>query len=174
MTSILKVDTIQNTGGTTGLTIDSSGRVTRPVIPAWRLCLSALQNITTAGGSGTDVAFDDSSAGNFGFLQGGCTLSSGVITVPVTGLYQVNATLRFDDIGSGYIIMRILKNNGQSNKQELYVINGSPSTSYETLSGGDVLSCTANDTIRISAMASADTSWHLDPNGCKFSGYLIG
>ena len=27
MSSILKVDTIQNTGGTTGLTIDSSGRL---------------------------------------------------------------------------------------------------------------------------------------------------
>ena len=27
MSSILKVDTIQNTGGTTGLTIDSSGSV---------------------------------------------------------------------------------------------------------------------------------------------------
>ena len=33
MSSILKVDTIQNTGGTTGLTIDSSGRVLKPVIP---------------------------------------------------------------------------------------------------------------------------------------------
>ena len=34
MSSILKVDTIQNTGGTTGLTIDSSGRlgVSNPII----------------------------------------------------------------------------------------------------------------------------------------------
>ena len=31
MTSILKVNTIQHTGGTTGLTIDSSGVVTQPV-----------------------------------------------------------------------------------------------------------------------------------------------
>ena len=30
MSSILKVDTIQNTGGTTGLTIDNSGRVSNP------------------------------------------------------------------------------------------------------------------------------------------------
>ena len=33
MSSILKVDTIQNTGGTTGLTIDSSGAILRPVLP---------------------------------------------------------------------------------------------------------------------------------------------
>jgi len=34
MSSILKVDTIQNTGGTTGLTIDSNGRlgVSNPII----------------------------------------------------------------------------------------------------------------------------------------------
>ena len=31
MTGIIKVDTIQNNGGTTGLTIDSSGNVTAPV-----------------------------------------------------------------------------------------------------------------------------------------------
>ena len=30
MSSILKVDEIQNTGGTTGLTIDSSGRMKLP------------------------------------------------------------------------------------------------------------------------------------------------
>ena len=174
MSSVLKVDAIQNTAGTSALTIDSSGRVSRGVIPAWRLCLSAQQDITTAGGSGTDVTFDDSTTGNFGFLQGGCTLSSGAITVPVTGLYQVNAVLRFDDIGSGYIIMRILKNNDQGDKKELYVIQGTPSTSYDTVSGSDLFSCTAGDTLRVSAMASADTSWHLDPNGCKFSGYLVG
>ena len=30
MTGIIKVDTIQNNGGTTGLTIDSTGRVKKP------------------------------------------------------------------------------------------------------------------------------------------------
>ena len=33
MSSILKVDTIQNTGGTTAITIDSSGAILKPVIP---------------------------------------------------------------------------------------------------------------------------------------------
>ena len=35
MTGIIQVDTIQNNGGTTGLTIDSSGRVTTPARPSF-------------------------------------------------------------------------------------------------------------------------------------------
>ena len=35
MTGILKVDTIQSSGGTTGLTIDSSGRMFTPARPAF-------------------------------------------------------------------------------------------------------------------------------------------
>ena len=35
MASTLKVNTIQHTGGTTGLTIDSSGRVLQPNVVAW-------------------------------------------------------------------------------------------------------------------------------------------
>ena len=37
MSSILKVDTIQNSSGTTGLTIDNSGRVLNPNVVAWFL-----------------------------------------------------------------------------------------------------------------------------------------
>ena len=45
MSSILKVDTIQNTGGTTGLTIDSAGRVDAKV-PMFHATRSA--NVTSA------------------------------------------------------------------------------------------------------------------------------
>ena len=176
MSSILKVDTIQNTGGTTGLTIDSAGRLLKPVIPAWRVCLTASQNITTAGGAGTDILWDDTSSADFNFLVGGCTLSSGVITVPVDGIYQCNAAVRFDNVGSSsYMIMRILKNNSQSAQQELYIINGNNhSTDYNGIFGSDVFSCVAGDTLRVSATASADSNWDVNINGSKFSGFLIG
>ena len=175
MSSILKVDTIQNTGGTTGLTIDSDGVVTRPVIPAWRVGLTASQSITTAGGSGTDVIWNDTSSADFNFLNGGCTLSSGVITVPVAGIYQCNAVVRFDSVAaSSYIIMRILKNNSQTAQQELYVIDGnSHSTDYNSINGSDVLECAAGDTLRVSGMASADSNWSVNTVS-KFSGFLIG
>ena len=176
MSSILKVDTIQNTGGTTGLTIDSSGRVLKPVIPAWRVCLTASQNITTAGGAGTDILWDDTSSADFNFLVGGCTLSSGVITVPVDGIYQCNAAVRFDNVGSSsYLLMKILKNGGQTAQQELYVINGNNhSTDYNNITGSDVFSCVAGDTLKVSAMTSADSNWDVNINGSKFSGFLVG
>ena len=151
----------------------TTGNLLTPARPAWRLSLSAVQNIATAG-SNVDVTFDDSASANFNFLQGGCTLASGVITVPVTGLYQCNAAVRADDVGSGYLIMFIVKNNDTSGQKALYVIDGNPSSDYASLSGSDVFSCNANDTLRVSVMASNDSDWHLDTSGTKFSGYLIG
>ena len=40
MSSILKVDTIQNTGGTTALTIDSAGRLLKPATPHFHVTKS--------------------------------------------------------------------------------------------------------------------------------------
>ena len=177
ITSTAQIGTIKDAGGNeTAMTIDSAGRVLKPVIPAWRVCLTASQTITTSGGSGTDILWNDTSSTDFNFLVGGCTLSSGVITVPVDGIYQCNAAVRFDNVGSSsYMIMRILKNNIQSAQQELYVINGNNhSTDYNGITGSDVFSCVAGDTLRVSAMTSADTNWEVNLNGSKFSGYLIG
>ena len=44
--SVLKVDTIQSSGGTTGLTIDSSGRVTSLVKPAFFAYLTTDQTMS--------------------------------------------------------------------------------------------------------------------------------
>ena len=41
MSSILKVDTIQNTGGTTGLTIDRTGGMLTPDMPAIKATVTA-------------------------------------------------------------------------------------------------------------------------------------
>ena len=55
MSSVLKVDTIQNTGGTTGLTIDSNGFVL-PKAVAFSAYLSANQSLTAA--TWTKAAFN--------------------------------------------------------------------------------------------------------------------
>ena len=47
--STLKVDTIKSTGGTTAMTVDSSGRVLRSVLPAFRVGLTSQQTSTSAG-----------------------------------------------------------------------------------------------------------------------------
>jgi len=177
ITSTAQIGTIKDAGGNeTAMTIDNSGRVLKPVIPSWRVCLTASQNITTAGGAGTDILWNDTSSADFNFLAGGCTLSSGVITVPVDGLYQCNASVRFDNVGSSsYLIMRILKNNSQTAQQEHYnIIGNGHSTDYQNINGSDIYQCVAGDTLRVSAMTSADSNWDVNINGSKFSGYLIG
>jgi hypothetical protein len=166
----IKVDTIQNTSGTTGLTIDSTGRVSQSVVPSWRLSLTADQSFTVA--AENTIEFDKSSGDNC-YLDGGCTLSSGAVTVPVAGLYIITNSMRFDSVGSGYAICRIRINNNTAGKSETYVIDGGPNANYDNLNMSEVFKLSAGDDVRITAGVSADTSWHIDQNS-TFSGALIG
>ena len=171
MTGIIKVDTIQNNGGTTGLTIDSTGRVQMPVVPAWRVGLTSNQ-VNSTSGSDVLVVFNESASDNC-FLQGGVTLSSGIITVPVAGVYQVNVVCRIDFIGSGYIIAKIKRNNVDSGNSDTYIISGSPSSNYENLTASDVFKCDASDTFRVTVYSDSDSNWNMNDN-TMFSGHLVG
>ena len=174
MASTLKVNEIQHINGTSAMTIDTNGVVTKPQIPAWRIGLIADTAETTAGGNGSPILWDQVSGEN-NFTSGGISVdsSTGRITVPVTGIYQINANIRFDDIGSGYILVRIEINGDSSGDRETYSIEGSPSSSYQTATAVDTFSLTANDYIRILAMSSADTSWQVQ-HFSTCSGFLVG
>ena len=97
MASILKVNEIQHTGGTSAMTIDSNGRVSQP--DAVKILFNAYlsgdisagvisndssaQDIftTSSPGSGLTVGIDTASA---------FTGSSGEYTIPITGHYRVS------------------------------------------------------------------------------------
>lgn len=166
-----------HTNGSERMRIDSNGVVTRSVIPAWRL--TAVHDDRTASGS-TSVEWsnttDSESADNRRFLLGGCTLggtspTNHEITVPVTGLYQVNVNMRVDEVGSGYVFMVVQVNN--SNVIDAYSIEGSPSGSYQTLTISEVIYIRANDTVQVQVGTNSDTSYEIDGNS-TFSGALIG
>ena len=172
MSSRILVDEIYSkTGNTSALTIDSSGRVQMPVVPAWRVGLTGNQTNTTAG-SDVQIVYNDSNTNNC-FLQGGVTLSSGIITVPIAGVYHVNMSARIDFVGSGYIIAKIKRNNIDSDNSDTYIIAGSPSSNYENLTGSDVFKCDANDNFRVTVYSDSDTSWNMNSN-TLFSGHLVG
>ena len=86
MSSVLKVDTIQNTGGTTGLTIDSSGRVLNPNTVAWSAYKDATQTASAANERVT-WATTTLNKGN-GFSFSGATANAFV--APVAGLYSTS------------------------------------------------------------------------------------
>lgn len=168
MTSILKVSTLKDpTNSNTALSIDASGRVTTPARPAWKL---GLGTDTSNFGADTEVTcpFDIER-----ILTSGVTHSAGVITVPVAGLYQINFTVRFDTIGSGYTLARMIVNNTNNNANRTYVIEQNAGTSYHTLSGSDIFEVDANSTFKLTGYASHDTSWHFNA-ASAFSGYLVG
>lgn len=171
MTSTIKVDTIQNSAGTTGLTIDSSGRVSRGVVPSWRIALTSNQGVTVSN-SVVDVLWDRTSSYNT-FLDGGCTLSNGIVTVPVDGLYNINFNVRIDGTGSGYIIGRIEINDVSTDVSETYVIDGNPASNYDSLTASDVFKLSANDEVKITMYSFSDTSWNV-VSSSTFSGVMVG
>ena len=171
--STLKVDTIQHSGGTSGLTIDSSGRVSRSLIPSWRVALDGDQNETTASTYIT-VGFNKSSSENC-FLAGGCTLSSGVITVPVAGLYFFTTLIRFDQVTStDHLAVRVTKNNAISGAEEYTGFIDDHGASYHSVTISGLYQCNASDELAVKGYVNNDTSWHFASDGCFFSGYMVG
>ena len=79
--STLKVDTIQHSGGTTGLTIDSSGRILTPKLPVFYAEKTAVFNSTSA--------FQEIVYNIAHINQGNCyDTSTGRFTAPITGIYE--------------------------------------------------------------------------------------
>jgi len=88
MASTLKVNTIQHTGGTTGLTIDSTGRLLTPARPSFRAHLAA-------NGAWTDITHNGNYAVVFDTedydVGGNFSTSTGRFTVPIDGTYYFAA-----------------------------------------------------------------------------------
>ena len=80
MASTLKVNTIQHTGGTTGMTIDSTGRVLKPVIPHGQ----ASCNVVTAATNKIQLTTSLISGGGLTIDQ-----TNERMIVPVSGLYCI-------------------------------------------------------------------------------------
>ena len=173
MSSILKVDTIQNSSGTTGLTIDSAGRVLQPTKPAWRIGRSA--SLTGVNATTTVINYDvTDDADRDLFLRGGVTASSGVITIPVTGVYHIGTSNRFNNVSSSYIVVRITKNNDANSSLGAYdIVGDGQSTNYETIGNDTLYKLTASETVKVDYYVSNDTSFNIDLRA-YFWGYLVG
>jgi hypothetical protein len=171
MTSIIKVDNIQNSSGTSAISVDSNGVVTKGTLPAFNVGLTGDENFSSHSTWHTISNWVDSETN--AFVQGGMSLSSGVITVPVTGVYHFNLVTRIDGVGGGYIWTQISKNNDDTNNVQFSHLDGSPDGSYKTLVCSGIYQMTANDTVRAKIYSSSDTSFHCASQS-HFNGFLIG
>ena len=175
VTTALEVDTIKDTGGTTAIEIDSDGVVTLPATPAWRLELDG-EAYTSAGTKEVllDTVVDSESTDHRRFMQGGIALadSNRAISIPKTGIYQINANARMDGIGSGYVIFYIRVND--STTSDPYDISGVPSSNYEGFMLSQTLYLRENDTVGLEFYISSDTSTSVVASAGYFSGHLVG
>ena len=78
MTSILKVDNIQNSSGTSALSIDSSGRMTTPARPAFHAHRTSTLSLT--GGNDYQTIIMNAVATNIGSHY---STSTGQVKMPV-------------------------------------------------------------------------------------------
>ena len=143
--SKLQVETISHTNNTTGLTIDSSGRVTRPVAPYIYLRGNDANEVNTKGGGTTYTAWsvEGSAVGGLSFDS-----SNGRFSFPIDGLYLITA--RF------YLWMNTaeaqgfyLRKNGTSIQEyftDFAAVGGGGRTDH-TLTVSEVLDLTTSDYI---------------------------
>ena len=165
MSSILKVDTIQNTGGTTAMTIDSSGRVLNPNAVGWFVYKNAIQ---TASGADEIITWQ-----GVRLNQGGGFKTSGgnanQFVAPVHGLYTCHATfLSTSDTNENDIILMV---NGVAHVG----IRNATAASYETYSLSWVGELNANEALYLNIVASGRTSYGDTSNyWTTWCGHLIG
>jgi len=92
--STLGIENIEHTNGTSALTVDTSGRINMPKVPAFAVRgFGSMQNAATVNGftvaSGTDIIYNyDEVAIN---RDSAFDNTTGIYTVPVAGMYQVQA-----------------------------------------------------------------------------------
>tara|TARA_B100000085_G_scaffold36182_1_gene29759 strand:+ start:275 stop:811 length:537 start_codon:yes stop_codon:yes gene_type:complete len=174
ITTTAQIGTIKDAGGNnTAMTIDSTGRVFQPAKPAWRIGRST--GLAGVNGTTTVLDFDDvADTDRDFFTQGGVTVNSGVVTVPVAGIYHLGSTIRFDNVSSSYIVVRITKNNDANSTYGAYdIVGNGQSTNYESIGDATIFKLNASDTVKIDYYVSNDSSFTIDTRA-YFWGYLVG
>lgn len=92
MASILGVETLQHSNGTTAATIDSSGRILQPARPMFQVVKTGTDQSVT---SGTATKIDWTTVVTD--VGGHFSIANNEYTIPVSGMYNIQCCLR----GSG-------------------------------------------------------------------------
>ena len=163
MSSILKVDTIQNTGGTTGLTIDSSGRPLTPGRPAFKAHSSA-SGWQSFGSTNETVMPFNATQHNIG---GHYNTSNYRFVAPVDGVYFFCGQLYHNDSAQCQHRIRV---NGTA------VTFTNNRTQGSTVGTSLTLELSASDYVDMTAKTNSTdaTDWYADASYAFLCGYLIG
>ena len=171
MTSILKVNTLQDSTGTTAMTIDSSGRVLQPAKPCFFAHFSSgTFEITSTNSTKTPLNATDVNIGN-------CwSTTNHEFTAPVAGVYQINwgFTVGIDADSASYFASRVYKGGSLVAN---YHRNYNPPTQGGNQYGGHdcsiIQSFSANETFYVIPQPSTTLSIRVE-RGTYMCGFLIG
>lgn len=168
MTGIIKVDTIQNNGGTTGLTIDSSGHVFRPQTPAFFVYRNASYTLGTSEILQFNTAEIDTDSG--------FNSSTYKYTIPVTGLWHFSGALSFTGTSNSYTYIGIRWRANGTAWHDLYENFHYGSTSaYGNVQLTTMRQCTSGEQIDLSYDASGSgVLFNHDVKRSHMMGRLIG
>ena len=171
MTSIIKVDNIQNSGGTAALSIDSSGRINTPANPKFSVQLA------TAGSSADYTSASDVPFDTIDFNVGSCVaISSSVatFTAPITGYYQFNLSVGFGNVeGSSHISTYLVINGATVENSTYRNIEDVQGGGYTTLTTPALIYLTATQTVNPKIYINGDTTVQVRA-GSRFNGFLVG
>jgi len=171
MTSVLKVDNIQNSSGTSAVSIDSSGRISTPARPAFSVHGSASTwfSLTTASTWQTITGFDTERYD----IGGNYNTSTAEFTVPVDGIYMLTLRGWLEGTVDSANYLRIAKDgvslveggeNGNNNDDHTIQL-----TTIVQLDSGDVIVPQAYRSV-----IHATNDVYLGTNYAEFSGFLVG
>ena len=174
MASILKVNEIQHTGGTTALTVDSNGRFSRPKTPSWFFHVGDGHTASSTLVAdpliwGQKIQDDDGAGGTM-------SSSTSNITIPVSGLYWIGyGGIKGDSTSVGRMNMVKVSGTGDNIFVQCRGEENSPyaqmvATQVKYLYAGAVYKITTTNA-GMWAGGSDTTSGFNDP---YWTGYLVG
>ena len=145
MASIINVDNIRAVGSsTTGITVDSSGRVTLPQIPCACVTLTTSNTQDTSNPystTGADILFDGVVV-NQGSVYDS---SNGRFTAPIAGIYEFSYSFLKDQASSANVtFVDVYKNGSQYTSAGGRLYDENP-TDYGNMSQSFLISLAAND-----------------------------
>lgn len=170
MSSIIKVDTIQNAAGTTGLTIDSNGVITNPAKPMFKARGPA--NVSLTNNNLTLVQFNTEEFDVGGYFD----TSTYRYTPQVAGKYFIHSRLYITYGSAPLEFLEIwLYKNGSTDSLYTRYSNGSTeiygsvglSTIVDMNGSTDYLS------VYVKASTSTDAVYYANEFYGEFSGFLI-